>query len=58
MNKAYDKYLPKAEEKKALQAKVRTNIYEPADELRKKMELSWVDLVEGLLQKFVDDNKK
>ncbi len=58
MNKAYDKYLPKAGAKKAVQAKINGGIYAAADELRIKLDLTWVDLLEGLFKKFVDDNKK
>ena len=54
----YDKYLPQKKERKNVQAKVEIELYNKVREIIDKNDIKLNELVNGLFNKFVDDNKK
>lgn len=57
MKNGYDNYLPKPEETELVQARIPKRIKRAAVAIAKRNKWTMNDVVEGLLNKFVDENK-
>ena len=55
--KNYDKYLPQKVETRLVQGKVQVEIHEKAKAILEKEGWTWHEVIEGLLNKFVDEYK-
>lgn len=57
--KGYEKYLPeKPGDRTLIQAKIDSKLHGNVKSVLDRENLTWHDLLTGLLQKFVDDTKK
>jgi hypothetical protein len=58
MNKNYEKYMPKKEPKKLVQANIDASLHEEMVSILEAHDLSWTEFVTAMCLKFLDDNKK
>jgi hypothetical protein len=49
-------YLPKEQEFAVLQAKVPTQVFEAAKEVKSKFKSTWDEILTACLQRFIDEN--
>ncbi len=53
-----EEYLKPQEEKRALQAKVNSTLYERAEKKRRELDRTWVEILEACLEAFVEGEIK